>query len=60
MRDMIALTLREIFEFKVIQIVDIGGDHDIVVGEPVGAEVLKESEVEDILTLPHIGWSYAG
>lgn len=47
-------------EFKVIQIVDIGGDHDIVVGEPVGAEVLKESEVEDILTLPHIGWSYAG
>lgn len=47
-------------EFKVSQIVDIGGDHDIVVGEPVGAEVLKPAEVDDVLTLPHLGWSYAG
>ena len=47
-------------EFKVTQIVDIGGDHDIVVGEPVGAEVLKPAKVGDMLTLAHLGWSYAG
>lgn len=47
-------------EFKVARIIDVGGDHDIVVGEPVGAEVLKESEASDVLTLPHLGWSYAG
>ncbi len=47
-------------EFKVARIIDLGGDHDIVVGEPVGAEVLKESEAGDVLTLPHLGWSYAG
>ena len=47
-------------EFKVAQIIDIGGDHDIVVGEPVGAEVFKPSESNEILSLPHLGWSYAG
>lgn len=47
-------------EFKVQQIIDIGGDHDIVVGEAVGAEVLKPGEASDTLTLPHLGWSYAG
>jgi flavin reductase (DIM6/NTAB) family NADH-FMN oxidoreductase RutF len=47
-------------EFKVVQILDIGGDHDIIVGEPVGAKVLKEAEASDVLTLPHLGWSYAG
>lgn len=47
-------------EFKVTQIVDTGGDHDVVVGEPVGAEVLKPAEVGDVLTLTHLGWSYAG
>lgn len=47
-------------ELKVTQIVDIGGSHDIVVGETVGADVMKESEVDDTLTLTHLGWSYAG
>ena len=47
-------------EFKVTQIVDTGGDHDIVVGEPVGAEVLKPTDVNEVMTLPHLGWSYAG
>lgn len=47
-------------ECKVTQIVDIGGDHDIVVGEVVGGAVLKEGDVNDTLTLPHVGWSYAG
>jgi flavin reductase (DIM6/NTAB) family NADH-FMN oxidoreductase RutF len=47
-------------EFAVKKIIDIGGDHDIIVGEPVGAKVLKPAEVGDVLTLPHLGWSYAG
>ena len=47
-------------EVKVLQIVDVGGDHDIVVGEVVGAGVNKSGEAADTLTLPHIGWSYAG
>jgi len=47
-------------EFKVAQIIDVGGDHDLVIGEPVGAEVLKQAEAGDVLTLPHLGWSYAG
>lgn len=47
-------------ECKVAQIVDIGGDHDLVVGRIIGAGLLKEAKVDDILTLPKIGWSYAG
>lgn len=47
-------------ECTVKQIVDVGGDHDIVVGEVVGAGVIKEGDVDDTLTLPHVGWSYAG
>lgn len=47
-------------ECKVMRIVDVGGSHDIVVAEVVGAGVNKPGEVDDTLTLPHIGWSYAG
>lgn len=47
-------------EFKVIDLIDVGGDHDILVGEAVGAGILKEADVEEILTLPGLGWSYAG
>lgn len=47
-------------ECKVRQIVDIGGDHDIVVGEVIGGGVQIEGTVDDSLTLPQIGWSYAG
>jgi flavin reductase (DIM6/NTAB) family NADH-FMN oxidoreductase RutF len=47
-------------EFKVVNIIDIGGKYDIVIGEPVNAEILKDASVEDILTLPDLGWSYAG
>jgi flavin reductase (DIM6/NTAB) family NADH-FMN oxidoreductase RutF len=47
-------------ECKVIDIHDVGGDHVLVVGEAVGADVMKEAEVGDMMTLPHIGWSYAG
>ncbi len=47
-------------EIRVREIHDIGGDHDLVVGEVVGAEVLKPGECTDTLNLPHLGWSYAG
>lgn len=47
-------------ECRVRQIVDVGGDHDLVVGEIVSAGVRKPGEVEDTLTLLDIGWSYAG
>lgn len=47
-------------ECKVVQIIDIGGDHDIVVGEAIAAGILKPGTVADTLTLPYVGWSYAG
>lgn len=47
-------------ECKVVDFVDIGGDHDIMVGEVINAGVLKEGAVGDTLTLPDVGWSYAG
>lgn len=47
-------------ECRVVDIVDMGADHDIVIGEPVGAGVRKEGAAGDTLTLVDIGWSYAG
>jgi flavin reductase (DIM6/NTAB) family NADH-FMN oxidoreductase RutF len=47
-------------EFKVVDIIDIGGAYDLVIGEPVNAEILKDASVSDVLTLPDMGWSYAG
>lgn len=47
-------------ECKVVQMIDVGGDHDILVGEVINAGVLISGEVEDTLTLPDVGWSYAG
>ncbi len=47
-------------ECKVISILDVGGDHDIVVAEVVGAGVSKEGDAADTLSLPYLGWSYAG
>lgn len=49
-----------VIECRVQQIVDIGGDHDIVVGEVVGASVMKSGEPGDMLSLVTLGWSYAG
>lgn len=49
-----------VIECKVVKIIDTGGDHDIVVGEVVGAQVIKECEVSETLTLTDLGWSYAG
>ena len=47
-------------EFKVVNLIDVGGDHDILVGEAVGAGILKSADVGEIMTLPGLGWSYAG
>ena len=47
-------------ECEVVEIVDLGGDHDLVVGKVVGAGVEKEGAVGDTLTLLDLGWSYAG
>jgi flavin reductase (DIM6/NTAB) family NADH-FMN oxidoreductase RutF len=47
-------------ECKVTQIIDIGGDHDIVVGEAIHADVTKEGAPADVLSLVKLGWSYAG
>ncbi len=47
-------------ECKVMKMVDVGGDHDILAGEVIGGGINKERDVTDTLTLPHIGWSYAG
>lgn len=49
-----------VIEFKVVEIVDIGGDHDIVVGEPLDAQVFSAGEPAESLTLMDLGWSYAG
>ncbi len=47
-------------ECRVVRIVDTGGDHDIVVGEVIGADVMSPGEVGDTLSLLDLGWSYAG
>ncbi len=47
-------------ECKMVNLIDIGGDHDLLVGEVINAGVMKEGEVTDTLTLPKMGWSYAG
>lgn len=47
-------------EFEVVDIFETGGDHNIVLGKAVGAGVKKPGGVEETLTLPDLGWSYAG
>lgn len=47
-------------ECRVVGKLDVDGDHDIVVGEVVGGDVLKPGKAADTLTLVDLGWSYAG
>ena len=47
-------------EVRVSRIVDIGGDHDVVLGEVVGAGVRRALEPSEVLSLPSLGWSSAG
>ncbi len=47
-------------ECKVVNKLDTGGDHDIILAEVVHAEVRTQVDAADLLSLPGIGWSYAG
>ena len=47
-------------ECRVRAIQDVGGDHNIIVGEVIGAGEKKPGSVVDTLSLPILGWSYAG
>ncbi len=47
-------------ECRVRVIVDAGGDHDVVIAEIVGGGVRNPGEPSEILTLPDLGWDYAG
>lgn len=47
-------------ECRVVQVVETGGDHNLVIGEVVGGGVQKPGDAKDMLTLPFLGWSYAG
>nr|BCX00986.1 MAG: hypothetical protein KatS3mg041_1032 [Bacteroidota bacterium] len=49
------------FECRVRQWVETGGDHDLVIGEVIEAGLeLPDMRVGDVLTLPDLGWNYAG
>lgn len=47
-------------ECRMIRMINANGDHDILVGEVIGGDILQEAEVDEILTLVDLGWSYAG
>jgi flavin reductase (DIM6/NTAB) family NADH-FMN oxidoreductase RutF len=47
-------------ECRVVDTLDAGGDHEVIVGEVVGAGVNKPGEAKDTLTLVDLAWSYAG
>ena len=49
-----------VIECRVAQLIDIGGDHDLLVGEVVNAVILKPGDENTSLTLPYMGWNYAG
>lgn len=47
-------------ECRVVGSVDSGGDHDVIVGEVIGAGVNRAGKSDATLTLDDIGWSYSG
>jgi flavin reductase len=48
-------------ECRVVSIFDTGGDHDLVLGEVVGGNVMKDIDAKDSLSLTHhLGWNYGG
>ncbi len=49
-----------VIECRVRELIDVGGDHDLLVGEVINAVLLKPGDVNTSLTLPHMGWNYAG
>ncbi len=49
-----------VIECRLTAVLEPGGDHDLFIGQVVGAEILKPGDAGDMLTLPGIGWSYGG
>ena len=47
-------------ECRVVGKLETGGDHDVILGEVVGAGVSKPGPAGETLNLPELGWSYAG
>ena len=47
-------------ECEIIEIVETGSGHDVVVAKVVGAGVRKQGKAEDTLTLLDMSWSYSG
>jgi flavin reductase (DIM6/NTAB) family NADH-FMN oxidoreductase RutF len=47
-------------ECEVVEIYDTGAGHSVVIAKVVGGAVRQEGEAADSLTLPDLGWSYAG
>lgn len=47
-------------ELEVEEIYDTEAGHSVVIGKVVGGDLRKEIEASDTLTLPYLGWSYAG
>jgi len=49
-----------VMECRVRQWVETGGDHDVVIADVVSAQVFSKHEPSEGLSLPDLGWSYAG
>jgi len=47
-------------ECEVVEMVDTGSGHSVVVGKVVGGGVRKPGKPEDTLTLVDLGWNYSG
>jgi flavin reductase (DIM6/NTAB) family NADH-FMN oxidoreductase RutF len=47
-------------ECEVVEIVDTGAGHSAVVAKVVNGDVRKEFKADETLSLPQLGWSYAG
>ena len=47
-------------ECEVVETVDTGSGHSVVIAKVVGGDVRKEFKADETLTLPQLGWSYAG
>ena len=47
-------------ECEVVEMFDTGSGHSVLIARVVGGDVRKQFEADETLTLPKIGWSYAG
>jgi flavin reductase (DIM6/NTAB) family NADH-FMN oxidoreductase RutF len=47
-------------ECEVVEIFDTGAGHSVVIAKVVGGDLRKEFSAAETLSLPILGWSYAG